>query len=93
MLATEPSFEFKPLFLRVHANLRSRNAASGGEEMLRLRAYERLQTFVQTGLVKKVGKEYRGDSAALGAYLRTAEEQQAQVVAGKFRRPPAARKR
>ena len=44
----------------VHANLRARNAASGGEEMLRLRAYEKLQTLVSRGMVKKTGKKYKG---------------------------------
>ena len=33
---------------------------SGGEEMLRLRAYEKLQNLVTRGLVEKIGKEYRG---------------------------------
>ncbi|MEZ5429785.1 MAG: hypothetical protein R3F31_01100 [Verrucomicrobiales bacterium] len=33
---------------------------SGGEEMLRLRAYEKLQNLVTRGLVEKNGKEYRG---------------------------------
>ena len=54
------SYEFKELFDLVHANLRARNAASGGEEMLRLRAYEKLQTLVSRGMVKKTGKKYKG---------------------------------
>ncbi len=70
----------------VHANLRSRNAASGGEEMLRLRTYERLQTFVQSGLVKRVGKEYRGDASALETYLATTADANAQLAAAKARR-------
>ena len=41
-------------------NLRNRNAASGGEEMLRLRAYEKLQNLVARGMVKKDGKKYKG---------------------------------
>ena len=40
------SFEFKQLFDVVHERLKKRNAASGGEEMLRLRAYEKLQHLV-----------------------------------------------
>jgi len=52
--------EFKQLFDIVHENLRARNAASGGEEMLRLRAYEKLQNLVARGMVKKTGKKYRG---------------------------------
>ena len=36
VLSRRSSFEFKQLFDIVHENLRARNAASGGEEMLRL---------------------------------------------------------
>lgn len=57
------SYEFKQLFDVVHERLKARNAASGGEEMLRLRAYEKLQNLVSRGMVKKVGKKYRGLAA------------------------------
>ena len=64
VLSGKVSFEFKPLFDLVHANLRARKSASGGEEMLRLRTYEKLQTLVGRGMVKKTitktVKEYRG---------------------------------
>ncbi len=57
-------FEFKPLFDLVYLNLRARKSASGGEEMLRLRAYEKLQSLVNRGMVQKsitkAGKKYRG---------------------------------
>lgn len=46
----------------------------GGEKMLRLRAYEKLQSLVRAGIVKKNGKEYRGDAAALRGFLETAAE-------------------
>lgn len=59
-LSSKESFEFKALFEVVHANLRARNAASGGEEMLRLRAYEKLQSLVSRGMVKKTLKQYQG---------------------------------
>jgi hypothetical protein len=65
VLSQKKSFEFKELFEVVHENLRARNAASGGEEMLRLRAYEKLQNLVARGLVKKNGKKYKGLPAAL----------------------------
>ncbi|MBV9274947.1 MAG: hypothetical protein JO333_13695, partial [Verrucomicrobia bacterium] len=55
VLSQKKSFEFKQLFEVVHENLRQRNAASGGEEMLRLRAYEKLQNLVARGVVKKNG--------------------------------------
>src|SRR5947199_1931229 len=60
VLSRRASFEFKQLFDVVHLNLRARNAASGGEEMLRLRAYEKLQNLVARGMVKKDGKKYKG---------------------------------
>lgn len=65
MLLQGASFEFKALFTIVHADLKARNAASGGEEMLRLRSYEKLQNLVQAGVVQKVGREYKGVKKAL----------------------------
>ena len=59
-LSSKSTYEFKELFEVVHVNLRNRNAASGGEEMLRLRAYEKLQNLVARGMVKKDGKKYKG---------------------------------
>ena len=46
--------------LEVHGWPTCRNAVSGGEEMLRLRAYEKLQNLVTRGMVEKIGKEYKG---------------------------------
>lgn len=67
--ANKTSYEFKPLFDLIFANLRARNAASGGEEMLRLRAYEKLQSLVDRGAVKKTAtgivKKYKGVPGAL----------------------------
>ncbi|MDD5200015.1 MAG: hypothetical protein PHC88_09445 [Terrimicrobiaceae bacterium] len=59
-LSKKTSYEFKQLFEVVHEALKARNAASGGEEMLRLRAYEKLQNLVSRGMVKKAGKKYKG---------------------------------
>ncbi|MGB8355711.1 MAG: hypothetical protein WCD79_17560 [Chthoniobacteraceae bacterium] len=67
VLSTKASFEFKALFDIVHENLRERKVAGGGEEMLRLRAYEKLQNLVQAGMVKKTGKKYKGSTTALAA--------------------------
>ena len=68
----KPAFEFKPLFNLVYVNLRARKASGGGEEMLRLRVYEKLQGLVSRGMVKKditAGvKEYSG-LASLAAAL------------------------
>src|SRR6476619_2973350 len=69
VLSSRSSYEFKELFELVHLNLRNRNAASGGEEMLRLRAYEKLQNLVARGMVKKDGKKYRGLPSALAKAL------------------------
>jgi hypothetical protein len=60
VLSSRTIYEFKELFEVVHERLRARNAASGGEEMLRLRAYEKLQNLVSRGMVKKDGKKYKG---------------------------------
>ena len=67
VLSRKNSYEFKELFDLVHSNLRARNAASGGEEMLRLRAYEKLQTLVSRGMVKKTGKKYKGLASLVNA--------------------------
>src|SRR5436189_6261720 len=64
VLSSKASFEFKPLFEIMLLNLRERNAASGGEEMLRLRAYEKLQGLVNQGAVHREvtggTKKYKG---------------------------------
>ena|SRR3989441_10085674 len=74
VLSSKASFEFKPLFEIILLNLRERNAASGGEEMLRLRAYEKLQGLVNQGAVNRtvtgITKKYKGVAARL-AVLRT----------------------
>jgi hypothetical protein len=82
VLSQRKSFEFKQLFEIVHENLRQRNAASGGEEMLRLRAYEKLQNLVARGAVKKTGKIYKGDVSALAA-MAAANSAQAAAIASK----------
>lgn len=64
-LSIDVWYEFKPLFLQVYAALRERNAVGGGEEMLRLRAYEKLQNLVGHGFVEKNGKQYRGIGSRL----------------------------
>ena len=69
VLSRRASFEFKQLFEIVHENLRARNAASGGDEMLRLRSYEKLQNLVSRGAVKKTGKKYKGLPSALAAAI------------------------
>jgi hypothetical protein len=69
ILSSKTAYEFKPLFSMILDNLRERNAASGGEEMLRLRCYEKLQSLVSQGAVdRKVNgtvKKYKGVPARL----------------------------
>ena len=64
VLSSKASFEFKPLFQIILLKLRERNAANGGEELLRLRAYEKLQGLVQQGAVNRTvtgtTKKYKG---------------------------------
>jgi hypothetical protein len=68
-LSSKASFEFKALFDLIFHNLRERNLASGGEEMLRLRTYEKLQALVNQGAVTRkvtgIVKKYKGVSARL----------------------------
>ena len=72
VLSQKGTYEFKKLFEVVYDNLRGRNAANGGQEMLRLRAYEKLQNLVFSGAVKKDGKIYTGNSVALAAIAANA---------------------
>jgi len=69
VLSSKDSFEFKPLFDVLLLNLRERNAASGGEEMLRLRSYEKLQGLVNQGAVTRTvtgaKKKYKGVAARM----------------------------
>src|SRR6476659_2176694 len=69
VLSSRASYEFKALFEIIFRNLRKRNAASGGEDMLRLRVYEKLQSLVSQGAVTRtptgVIKKYRGVAARL----------------------------
>ena len=64
VLSSRASFEFKPLSDIVLSDLRKRNLASGGEEMLRLRVYEKLQGLVGQGAVNRIvagaTKKYKG---------------------------------
>jgi hypothetical protein len=69
VLSSKASFEFNALFAVIFRNLRERNAASGGEDMLRLRAYEKLQILVNQGAVTRTAtglvKKYKGVNARL----------------------------
>ena len=87
VLSKKGAWEFKSLFDMVHANLRSKDLVRGGEEMLRLRTYEKLQNFLQAGIVKKTGKEYAGVPKSLAAFFKTSEEFNARFASGTHCRP------
>lgn len=50
--------EFNEIFLKVSESMKEKNYSTGGEEILRLRIYEKLQALVSEGGVRKKGKEY-----------------------------------
>lgn len=50
--------EFNEIFLQVSESMKSKNLSTGGEEILRLRIYEKLQTLVSEGGIRKKGKQY-----------------------------------
>jgi len=90
VLSSKASFEFKPLFDILLLNLRERNAASGGEEMLRLRVYEKLQGLVSQGAVTRtvngVSKKYKGVASrmvTLGAEMKVLREEWRQKLLAK----------
>lgn len=82
VLSNKGAWEFKALFDLVHANLRSKDYARGGDEMLRLRAHEKLQNFLFSGIVTKVGKEYTGVPEALAAWVETSAEFNSRFASG-----------
>lgn len=73
LLSGKASFEFKPLFDLILRNLNARNLVHGSEEMLRLRAYEKLQLLVAQGAVKKTikneVKKYKGLDSLAGVLV------------------------
>jgi hypothetical protein len=87
VLSKKGAWEFKSLFDMVHANLRAKDLVRGGEEMLRLRTYEKLQNFLQAGIVKKTGKEYTGVPQSLAAFFKTSAEFNARFASGTHCRP------
>src|ERR1700726_5001581 len=90
VLSSRASFEFKPLFDIILLNLRERNAASGGEEMLRLRVYEKLQGLVSQGAVDRtvngITKKYKGVAprmATLKAEMKVLRNEWSKKLAAK----------
>jgi hypothetical protein len=88
-LRSDAWFEFSQLFIQVYNKLRERKATGGGEEMLRLRTYEKLQSLVQRGIVEKSGKSYRGIASALAALAESVAAQHCQQLLDIVKRPKA----
>ncbi len=80
VLSKPDTYEFNTLFGLVYDNLKLKNAVSGGEEMLRLRSYEKLQLLVQRGLCAKVAKTYRGLEGLRAAHNAAIAARTAAVV-------------
>lgn len=57
-LSCGETYTFNDLFTLVFGVLKKRGAATGGEEALRLRAYEKLQIMVEKGLLQRNMKNY-----------------------------------
>lgn len=77
VLSEETEFlHFNDLFQKVYENLKKKNAVSGGEEMLRLRAYEKLQNLVSRGMVNKEARQYLGLDGIERASSKWQAEQQ-----------------
>ena len=81
VLSSSETYEFNSLFKLVYDNLKLKNAVSGGEEMLRLRSYEKLQGLVSRGLCAKAGKTYRGLEGLRAAHQATIAARTAAVAA------------
>ena len=80
VLSSSETYEFNELFKLVYDNLKLKNAVSGGEEMLRLRSYEKLQGLVSRGLCAKAGKTYRGLEGLRAAHQATVAARTAAIV-------------
>ncbi len=60
VLGDRCAYEFRPLFTKVWEGLKHKNLASGSEEMMRLRLYEKLLNLSKRGFVRKTGKAFTG---------------------------------
>jgi hypothetical protein len=70
----DDALEFNKLFELVYENLKEKNAVSGGEEMLRLRAYEKLQNLL-------IHTAMKADSSKVMDYVRRLENYDKALIA------------
>jgi hypothetical protein len=80
VLSSKRVMQFKDIFDIVLVNLRARDLARGGEEMLRLRSHEKLQAFVAGGIATKTEKNYKGVPKMLKEFFKMAAEHNAKVA-------------
>ncbi len=59
VLSQADTILFNDIFEGVLAAMKQKGISTGGEEILRLRIYEKLQTLVSQGALHKRGKEYK----------------------------------
>ncbi len=59
-LSDGQTYDFRALFTKVFEGIKRKKAASGGEEMLRLRSYEKLLALAKRGFVSKCGRSFTG---------------------------------
>ena len=76
-LLAKPTYVFNELYQVVEASLHAQKRSRVGEEMLRLRVYEKLQALVSRGLVRKTDKKYSAVRTALQAYAAEIARSQA----------------
>ena len=74
VLSKKATMAFKDIFDIVYANLRLKNLVNAGEEILRLRAHEKLQAFVANGLATKTERRYKGVPKMLKEFFKEAAE-------------------
>lgn len=66
-ILSDKPIEFNALFEKLWEESLSNNRVSGGEEMMRLRAYEKLQNLVSKGHATKIGKTYLATASTIKA--------------------------
>lgn len=67
------------LYDAVYADLKFRNAISGGVEMFRLRSYEKLQKLVNDGKIARDGKLYTAVTCKTPNIVQVQEEDKKQT--------------
>ena len=72
--------EFNDIFQRTVVVMKAKHMSLGGEEILRLRIYEKLQNLVSAGGLMKKGREYTNN--LLAVMFRQNNEEHAPIARG-----------